>query len=243
MPGGGVYYMWRSCLLFVNITEIVHQARAGCGMDPAAFAVQCEQNGCDGIVLQSGGDGGRMDTREIRDIKAAVQIPVTLQIPLEETVIAAARQVGPDKVILAPEAMDSADGGDLKTAGQKMAEAVRLFHQDGTLVSVLAAPDVTAIEAVKYSGADFVQIHTADYANAEDSRMQDREIERIYTAADQAVKARLKVSAGGGLAYENILPVLKARALEEVTVGSAVVFRSDIAGLPRAIEEILDLLD
>jgi pyridoxine 5-phosphate synthase len=236
--------MWRSCLLFADITETVHQARAGCGKDdPIAFAVQCELNGCDGIVLQSGKEGGRLDLGEIQDIQAAVQIPVNLRIPLEETDIETARQVRPDKVILAPDRMDSAGWNGLKPLGQKIAEAVRQFHRDGTLVSVLSVPDAVAIEIVKHCGADFVQIHTADYATAADTRAKDREIERIYAAADQAVKAGLKVSAGGGLTCENILPVLKARALEEVTVGSAAVFRSGMEGLPRAIEEILDLLD
>ncbi|MDZ7667860.1 MAG: pyridoxine 5'-phosphate synthase [Desulfotignum sp.] len=243
MPGGGVYYMWRSCMLFVNITEIVHQARAGFDMDPVAFAVQCEKNGCDGIVLESGGDGDRMDPRGIRDIREAVQVPVNLRIPLEETDIEAARQVRPDKVILAPEKMDSSGWSDLKTAGHKIAESVRLFHRDEIPVSVLAAPDAITIGIVKHCGADFIQIHTADYANARGSREKDREIERIYAAADQVVKAGLKVSAGGGLTRDNLLPVLKTRALEELTVGSAVIARSDSIGLSKAIEEILDLVD
>lgn len=243
MPGGGVYYMWRSCLLCVDITEIVHQARAGCGTDSAAFAVQCALNGCDGIVLQSGKAVGRLDLPEIRDIQAAVQIPVHLRIPLEETEIETARQVRPDKVILAPDRMYSAGWNDLQTLGHKIAKVVRQFHRDGTLVSVLSVPDAVAIEIVKYCGADFVQIHTADYAIAVNTRAKDREIERIYAVADRAVKAGLKVNAGGGLTCENILPLLKARALEEVTVGAAAVFRSGMEGLPQGIEEILDLLD
>ncbi|MCA1795189.1 MAG: hypothetical protein LC660_15210 [Desulfobacteraceae bacterium] len=39
------------------------------------------------------------------------------------------------------------------------------------------------------------------------------------------------------------MPVLKTRALEELTVGSAVIARSDSIGLSKAIEEILDLVD
>ena len=243
MPGGGVYYMWRSCLLFIDITKVIHQVRSGNGMDPVEFAVNCEQSGCDGIVLQSGQDRPLMDVQQIMDIRAAVRIPVNLRIPLEETDVEAARQVRPDKVILAPEKMDRAGWSDFKTAGHKIAEAVRLFHRDGIPVSVLAAPDAVTIGIVKHCGADFIQIHTADYANARGSREKDREIERIYAAADQAVKAGLKVSAGGGLTRDNLLPVLKTRALEELTVGSAVIARSDSIGLSKAIEEILDLVE
>ncbi len=243
MPGGGVYYMWRSCLLFMDITKAIHPIRSGNGMDPVEFAVNCEQSGCDGIVLQSGQDRPSMDAQQISDIRAAVRIPVNLQIPLESRCIDVAGKVKPDKVILTPDTQGPAGGWDVDRTGQKIRDAVLLFHQKNILVSILVTSDMKVIEQAGHVGADFVLIHTGGYAGAEDGRAQDKEIRRIYRAADLAVQADIKVSAGGGLTRDNILPVLKTRALEGVTVGSAVIDRSETVGLSRAVEEILDLVD
>jgi pyridoxine 5-phosphate synthase len=71
----------------------------------------------------------------------------------------------------------------------------------------------------------------------------DREIQRIYTTANHAVKAGVKVSAGHGLDYSNIAPVLKARALEEVNIGHSIVSRSIFVGLSQAVAEMIEVLE
>ena len=59
MPGGGVYYMGRSCLLYVNIGYIatLREARGGNEPDPIEGAVICEKSGCDGITVARGALG------------------------------------------------------------------------------------------------------------------------------------------------------------------------------------------
>ncbi|MCF8078379.1 MAG: pyridoxine 5'-phosphate synthase [Desulfobacterales bacterium] len=71
----------------------------------------------------------------------------------------------------------------------------------------------------------------------------DKELDRIYRAAKHAVQVGLKVSAGHGLNYSNILPVLKARAMEEVSIGHAIIARAVFVGLARAVEEMLEILE
>ncbi|MDZ7667472.1 MAG: pyridoxine 5'-phosphate synthase, partial [Desulfotignum sp.] len=160
-----------------------------------------------------------MDTREIRTSGPRSRFPSTSGFRYEETDIEAARQVRPEKVILAPEKMDRAGWSDLKTAGHKIAEAVRLFHRDGIPVSVLAAPDASPSRIGEALRRGFYPDPHGRLCQCPGQPGERQEIERIYAAADQVVKAGLKVSAGGGLTRDNLLPVLKTRALEELTVG------------------------
>ena len=50
--------------------------------------------------------------------------------------------------------------------------------------------------------------------------MIDRELNRIYSAANHAVKIGIKVSADHGLTYKNIMPILYIRALQERSLPS-----------------------
>jgi pyridoxine 5-phosphate synthase len=111
------------------------------------------------------------------------------------------------------------------------------------LVSLLVEPDIEIVELSKECGADFIEIHTGKYCNTVDKTGINKEIDRIYTAADHAVKVGIKVSAGHGLTYKNIMPILYARALEEVNIGHSIILRSLSVGLSKAVEEMLDILD
>jgi pyridoxine 5-phosphate synthase len=165
---------------------------------------------------------------------------------LSPELIEIATKVKPNQITIVPERMEelTTEGAlDIKKNVLQVRDTVKLLHDQTISVSLFIDPDKETIELSKECEADFVEINTAAYCSAVQKTEIDKEIERVYSAANHAVKAAIKVSAGHGLNYENIAPVLKARALEQVTIGHSIIARSVFVGLPKAVKEMLDILD
>ncbi len=248
MPGGGVYYRGHFCLLFINIDHIaiLREARGSNGLDPVEAAVICEQSGCDGITVYVGKDRRHIQNRDVFSIKDVIRGKLNLEMPLSDEIINIGKKVRPYQIIVVPEKREEITTGgglDVRTNMLKIKDTVKLFHDQNVLVSLSVEPETEAIDLSKESGADFIEIDTGPYCKAVDKTGIDREIDRIYRAAEHAVKVGIKISAGHGLSYDNIMPVLKARALEQVNIGHSIISRSVFVGLSKAVEEMLDILD
>jgi pyridoxine 5-phosphate synthase len=248
MPGGGVYYRGRFSLLFIDVEHIarLREARGGNEPDPVEAAVICEKSGCDGITVHLREDRRPVQDRDVFALKDAISGNFNLEIPLSDEIILLARAVKPHRITLVPESREKPTancGLDDRANMQKIRETVGLFHDQDIPVSLSVKPDRGTIELSKKCGADFVEIHAGKYGNAVDETEINEEIDKIYRAAEHAVKVGLKVGAAHGLNYKNILPVLKARALEQVTIGHSIISRAVFVGLPKAVQEMLDIID
>lgn len=248
MPGGGVYYTGRFHLLCVKIDHIatLREARRGNEPDPIEAAVVCENSGADGITVHLREDRRYIKDRDVFAIKDVVRGKYNLEIALSDEIIGIAKKIKPSQIIVVPENKDqltTRSGLDVRTNMPKIKDTVKSFHDQNILVSLCIAPDIETVEFSKECGADFIEIHTGAYRDAVEKDEIDRQIDRIYVAANHAVKIGLKVSAGHGLNYSNILPVVKARALEEVNIGHSIISRSVFVGLSKAVEEMLEILE
>ncbi|MCX5805419.1 MAG: pyridoxine 5'-phosphate synthase [Proteobacteria bacterium] len=248
MPGYEVASRGHFFLLFVNIDHIatIMEVRRGNEPDFAECAAMCEKGGCDGITVSLRKDRHYMQDEDIFAIKDVIRGKLNLEVALSGEMFDIALKIKPNKIIIIPEDSEEITaevGLDVKTNMLKIKDTVKLFHDQNILVSLLVEPDIEIVELSKECGADFIEIHTGKYCNTVDKTDIDKEIDRIYAAADHAVKVGIKVSAGHGLTYKNIMPVLYARALEEVNIGHSIFLRSLSVGLPKAIEEMLDILD
>jgi len=214
--------------------------------DLVECAVLCEKGGCDGVTVHLRRDRRYIQDSDIREIKNAIHGKLNLEMVLSDKIIKSAQELKPYQITIIPdrrEEVATAEGLDIKTHMSKITDVVRSCHDHNVVVSLSIEPDLEAVERAKECGADFIEIHTGKYCNAADKTEIDRELERIYSAANHAVKIGIKVSAGNGLTYKNIMPVLYTRALEEVNIGHSIISRSLSIGLPKAVEEMLDILD
>lgn len=247
MPGGGVYYTGRFHLLCVKVDHIatLREAQGGNEPDPIEAAVICEKSGADGITVHLREDRRHIKERDVFAIKDVVHGKFNLEIALSDEIISIAKTVKPSQIIIVPEERDAETIGglDVKSNLPKINDTVKLFHDQNIMVSICVKPDIEAIELSKECEADFIEIHTGAYCNAAHKIEIDKEIARIYSAANHAVITGIKVSAGHGLNYNNITPVLKARALEEVNIGHSIISRSIFVGLSKAVEEMMEILD
>ena len=109
--------------------------------------------------------------------------------------------------------------------------------------SLFIDPEPAQIEASASLGVDIVEIHTGDYAEAEDDASRERELERLEIAANQAAAASLVVAAGHGLDYVNVRDVVAIAEIEELNIGHSIVARSIFVGFDQAVREMLALMN
>lgn len=134
--------------------------------------------------------------------------------------------------------------GGLDVAGQldKMTVAVERLTQAGILVSLFIDPDQRQIEAAVSVGAPYIEIHTGAYADAECELKRQAEFERIAQAARFANERGLKVNAGHGLTYHNVLPIAALPEMHELNIGHSIIGRAVMSGLPEAVSAMKQLM-
>jgi pyridoxine 5-phosphate synthase len=120
-------------------------------------------------------------------------------------------------------------------------QALRRLSEAGIRTSLFIDPDETSIRASVDLGADAIELHTGEYANA---RRAERmiQLERINRAASLARKLSLAVHAGHGLTYENVHPVAAVPEIEELNIGHSIVSRAVFTGMKSAVREMADII-
>ncbi len=234
-------------LLCVNIDHIatLREARGGVYPDPVEGAVICEKAGCDGITVHLREDRRHIQDRDVFALKGIVKGKFNLEMALSDEIIGIALKLKPDQITVVPEKREelTTEGGlDVAKNMKKITDAIDLFRSLNILVSLFIEPDKNVIELSKQCGADFIEIHTGTYCNAQEKSVIDKEIDRIYSAANHAVNIGIKVNAGHGLNYGNLKPVLKTPGLLELNIGHSIISRSVFVGLSEAVKEMLKII-
>ena len=98
------------------------------------------------------------------------------------------------------------------------------------------------IEAAHNVGATYVEIHTGRYSDAVNEEEIEQEYELIAESASEAYGAGLRVNAGHGLNYINTTRVASLEAIEELSIGHAIMTRAIFVGLDQAVREMLALM-
>ncbi len=246
MPMGGIY--GARTLLCVNLDHVaeLREARPSDGFDPAVYAETCDKKGCKGVSAHLSRDRSYIREEDVHAIKDAIHGEFNLEIGLSVEMIGLARKVRPDIVTIVPELaeeMTPGGGFDVKTHLSGIRDTVRLFHDDGMQVSLLIDPDMEMIEYSRECAADRVEICTAGYCDARERDEIDTEIKRVCATVNHAAGMRLHVTAGRKLDYTNIEPLLDAAGLTEVHIGRSIISRCVEVGLPRALDEMLEILE
>ncbi len=246
MPGGGV--PGYRILLSVNIDFVaaLREARGGNEPDPVACAVICREGGCDGITVHLREDRRHVRDKDVIGIKEAVRGKLNLKIALSEEMIAIAKRIVPSQITIVPEKRKEGiteDRLDVLRESVRIKNAVESFHDKGILVCLFVEPDIETIDLSKECAVDLIEINTAKYCDSTDKSEIDGEINRIYAVADHAAKVGMKISAGHGITYKNIEPLLNTRGLTEVNIGHSIISRSVVVGLSKAVQEMVEIIE
>ena len=229
--------------LGVNIDHIatIRQARRTVEPDPVAAAVLAELAGADGITVHLREDRRHIQDRDVRLLRQTVRTHLNLEMAATDEMVAIALDVKPDYVTLVPEKREevTTEGG-LDVAGQvdRMTQIVKTLQSKGIPVSLFIDADPKQIEASASIQAQFIELHTGQYAEASSEASRAKELEILATGCQQAIAAGLRVNAGHGLTYWNVHPVASLPGMEELNIGHTIISRAALVGLERAVREM-----
>ncbi|MDC9822050.1 pyridoxine 5'-phosphate synthase [Pectobacterium polonicum] len=234
-------------LLGVNIDHIatLRNARGTAYPDPVQAAFVAEQAGADGITVHLREDRRHITDRDVRILRETLQTRMNLEMAVTEEMLDIACEVKPHFCCLVPEKrQEVTTEGGLDVAGQqeKIDNAVAKLSQANILVSLFIDADKRQIDAAVASGAPYIEIHTGAYADAPDDEARQHEFERIRDAATYAAAQGLKVNAGHGLTYHNVLPIAALPEMHELNIGHAIIGRAVMSGLKEAVAEMKSLM-
>jgi len=233
--------------LAVNVDHVatIREARGGKEPDPVAAAVLAETAGADGIICHLREDRRHIKDRDLKLLKEVVKTHLNLEMAATEEMIGIALSVAPDMVTLVPERRQelTTEGGlDVVSQVDYLKEVVSRLRASNIVVSLFVDPDIRQIKAAARVGADYVEIHTGEYANAEDIETQMEELEKIKSMALAASKLGLGVSAGHGLNYQNVRSVAQVEKIEELNIGHSIISRAVFVGMERAVRDMIALI-
>ena len=232
--------------LGVNIDHVatIRQARRTYEPDPVWAAIESELGGADGITVHLREDRRHINDRDVRLLKETVQCKLNLEMSVAPEIIEIAVRTLPDQATIVPErrAEITTEGGIDLTGDTDATMAVKKLKDKGVFVSAFIDPDEKQVVAAHNQGFDAVELHTGNYANAEGNQAQV-ELDRLRAAAELAQQRGLRLHAGHGLNYRNIVPLCSIPNLLEVNIGHAIVSRAVFVGLREAVREMKRLLE
>jgi pyridoxine 5-phosphate synthase len=232
--------------LGVNIDHVatLRQARRARYPDPLVAALLAEEAGADSITLHLREDRRHIQDGDVASLRGALQTRMNLEMAVTDEMIRIARKILPQDCCLVPESREevTTEGGlNVSAQSARINDAVKALGGAGIRVSLFIDPDPAQIEAAQRAGAPVIELHTGAYADSTGAA-RAREFERVRSAAKFAARLGLIVNAGHGLNYHNVEPVAAIAEIVELNIGHAIVARSIVDGIAKAVRDMKQLM-
>jgi pyridoxine 5-phosphate synthase len=232
--------------LGVNIDHVatIRQARRTYEPDPVWAAAAAELGGADCITIHLREDRRHITDRDLKVLRETVHVKLNLELAAVEEMVSIACAAKPDQVTLVPERREevTTEGG-LNIVGNKteVARAIKRLKDCGIGVSMFIDADEAQIEASRELGAGAIELHTGQYALAKGEK-QLAELHKLIQGGKMATVRNLRLHAGHGLNYLNVLPVAAIENMRELNIGHSIVSRAVFVGLEKAVAEMKRLI-
>lgn len=233
--------------LSVNIDHFatLREARRAREPEPALAALLAEQAGAAGITTHLRSDRRHIKERDLRIFMEVLKTKLTLEMAATADARAVALAVLPQTVCLVPEKpeeLTTTGGLDVVAGRRRLVPFVKALADKGVRVSIFVDPAPRQIEACAALGIPQIEIHTGIYADLKPGPERDRALVDVARAAAQGRKLGLEVTAGHGLDYHNVRPIVAIPELTELSIGFSIVARAAIVGISRAVRDMVALL-
>ena len=211
--------------------------------DPIEAALICEAAGAHGITAHLREDRRHIQDRDVWKLREVIKTRLNLEMANAPEIVEIALKLKPDIVCIVPEKrQEVTTEGGLDAVGQlePLKRSTARLKEAGIEVSLFIAPDIAQVEAAARIGAQFVELHTGEFAEHY-HRKKERadEIERLIRASEAAHRLGICVNAGHGLNYQNVAGLFQVPHLVELNIGHSIVSRSVTVGLAAAVNEML----
>ena len=255
-------------LLGVNIDHIavLREARQVNDPDILMGMYAAIIGGADQITTHLREDRRHINENDVKDIINHSRVPVNLECSINEEIIDFVCKFRPHRATLVPEKREelTTEGGlNLSTAG--LENVINRLKNEGIKVSLFIDTSRENIDIASELAVDCIELHTGTYANIfnmlnsnialtkysiknyEKSRedlqnLLKDELANIKHLAAYAKGLGLKVAAGHGLNYQNVVSLTKNSEIFELNIGQSIIARAIFVGMKTAVYEMKELI-
>ncbi len=233
--------------LGVNIDHIatLRQARKTDEPDPVYAATIAELAGADGITIHLRQDRRHIQDRDLALLRAFVKTKLNLEMGITMEMVKIALQHKPDTCTLVPETAEevtTTGGLDVIMYSDKIEEVAGNLRAAGIEVSVFVDPNIDQVKACYKLGIKLIEINTGEYAKQWNTSFAQLELDKIKKAAVYGKKVNMKILAGHGLTYRNVMHIAAMEEIEELNIGHSIIANSTFMGLEKAVVRMKELM-
>ena len=234
--------------LGVNIDHVatVRQARRTTEPDPVWAAAMAELGGADQITVHLREDRRHIQDRDVRVLRDTVNVRLNMECACIDEMLKISCDLKPDQVCLVPEKREevTTEGGlDVVTNRSRVSDSIQQLHESGIVVSLFIDPNREQIAISKELGADAIELHTGSYAEANDMEAVSQQVRLLSESCEFGITQGLRVDAGHGLTYTNVLPIARIAGMAELNIGHSIVSRAIFVGFQQAVREMKRLCE
>jgi len=234
-------------LLGVNVDHIatLRNARGGFEPDLIQSALICEKVGVEGITTHLREDRRHIKDFDVIELKKILKTRLNLEMAMTDEMQKIALEIKPAACCLVPEKrQELTTEGGLDIAGQleKSIKFVKPLEDAGIAVSLFIDPNKEQILASSKTGAQFIELHTGQFAETFGTPLEEKEFQKLKEATIYAQSLGLKVNAGHGLNYQNVLRMHEIPNLIELNIGHSIISRAIFVGLENAVREMKKII-
>ncbi|MDZ7760306.1 MAG: pyridoxine 5'-phosphate synthase [Desulfovermiculus sp.] len=233
--------------LIINVDHIatIRQARMAHEPDPVHAAHLAELGGAHGIIVHLREDRRHIQDRDVELINQTLGTKLHLEMAATQEMQDIALKLKPFIVCLVPEKRQelTTEGGlNLLGREQELKDYLKPIHGDDITSSLFIDPEQDQIQAAAEIGAEYIEIHTGHFAEADSRAQRSYELDRIKEGLAQAHNLGLKVNLGHGLTYANIHAFAHLPGISEFSIGHSIVARASLVGMERAVRDMLEII-
>ena len=234
-------------LLSVNLDMIaaLREMRHIGEPDPSQITVLAEIAGVDGIVVQLHRDRRYIRERDLYLLKGIIKTKLTIEIPPVEEIFEKILEIKPWMVTIVADQADSTTPMapfDFNSVPIEMNDITERLKGAGINVSFHIDPEPEQVKGASKAGSNGVLLSCARYVEARSLELAQEELDKLDRAASLAQKYSMTVSAGRGLNYKNVEPLVELGSIDEFFIGYSICSRAMMVGYDRAISEMMQLL-
>lgn len=236
--------------LLINVDHVatLRNARRESFPDPVEAARACLAGGAEGIVFHLREDRRHIRDEDVRRFATELDTKLDFELSLAPEIVDICSDVAPQLATLVPERREevTTEGGlDVINNMPRLEQVIPQLYESGTPeIALFVDPEPDQIRASAAVGANAIELHTGDYANAADPAERSRVLNSIAEASRLAHSLGLTVHAGHGLDPHNYPAFGQAVPhLAEVSIGFAVVSRALLIGLEQAVNEMRTIIE
>lgn len=233
--------------LYVNVDHVatLREARKTDYPDPLDAALVSEKAGAFGITIHLREDRRHIQDHDVARIKAGIKTPLNLEMAAVEEMVEIALKTRPAQVSLVPEKRQeiTTEGGlDVLSQKEHLKAVGDRIKKAGILYSLFVDPDTRQIDSAVEAGAESIEINTGSYSEARGDE-QAKELEKIQQASCYSAEKGLRVFAGHGLTYNNVVPIAAIPEIEELNIGHFIVGQSVFLGMEEAVRRMIQAME